>query len=103
MDLAREAPGDDVTVPVAVHVRNLRTEADASPGGDGRILAVRLEEGHLGDCAGIEGLVDRENSKCKRALEKINFVHEGTLREYEIKDGRNVDLDIYAILKKDWK
>ena len=51
----------------------------------------------------IEGLVDHENSKCKRALEKIHFVHEGTLREYEIKDGRNVDLDVYAILKKDWK
>jgi len=51
----------------------------------------------------IEGYVVSENSKCKRALEKINFKHEGTMREWEIKDGEKIDVDIYSILKRDWK
>lgn len=51
----------------------------------------------------IEGFVDSDNQKCKRALEKINFQYEGTLREWEIKDGDFVDVDVYALLKKDWK
>lgn len=50
----------------------------------------------------IEGFVDSDNQKCKRALEKINFQYEGTLREWEIKDGNFIDIDIYALLKKDW-
>lgn len=51
----------------------------------------------------IEGFVENTNRKCKSALEKINFRHEGTLKECEIKDGNYLDVDIYAILKKDWK
>ena len=51
----------------------------------------------------IEGFVESDNSKCKAALEKINFHYEGTLRECEIKDGKYLDVDIYALLKKDWQ
>lgn len=50
----------------------------------------------------IEGFVESDNTKCKKALEKINFSYEGTLRECEIKDGNYRNVDIYAILKRDW-
>ncbi len=50
----------------------------------------------------IEGFVQGENEKCKRALNKIDFTYEGTMREYEIKNGMKIDLDIYAVLKKQW-
>ena len=50
----------------------------------------------------IEGFVVSDNSKCKAALEKINFQYEGTMREYEIKNGEKIDVDFYAILKSDW-
>ncbi len=50
----------------------------------------------------IEGFVINENAKCKRAIEKINFKHEGTMRESEIKNGQKISVDIYAILKSDW-
>lgn len=50
----------------------------------------------------IEGYVLSDNKKCKSALEKINFKYEGTMRECEIKNGKFVSLDIYAVLKGDW-
>lgn len=49
----------------------------------------------------IEGFVDSENINCKNAIEKLNFVLEGTMRECEIKDGRFLNLDIYSKLKRD--
>ncbi len=51
----------------------------------------------------IEGYVDHENEKCKRGLEKINFTFEGTMREFEIKNGEKISVDIYSILKSEWK
>ncbi len=51
----------------------------------------------------IEGFVDGQNSKCKAALEKIHFTHEGTMRECEFKNGAWLDVDIYAILKSEWQ
>lgn len=50
----------------------------------------------------IEGYVVSENVKCKRALEKINFKYEGTMRESEIKNGKKINVDFYAILKNEW-
>ncbi len=41
----------------------------------------------------IEGYVLSSNEKCKRGLEKINFTHEGTMRECEVKDGKRISLD----------
>ncbi len=49
----------------------------------------------------IEGYVVSDNHKCKRALEKINFTYEGTMRECEVKNGELISVDIYSILKKD--
>ncbi len=51
----------------------------------------------------VEGFVDHENQKCKRALEKVNFTYEGTMRSCEIKDGKALDVDIYSMLKAEWK
>lgn len=51
----------------------------------------------------IEGFVENTNTKCKKALEKVNFSYEGTLQECEFKDGKFLDVDIYAILKRNWK
>lgn len=50
----------------------------------------------------IEGFVVSENIKCKKGLEKINFQYEGTMRECEIKNGQLIDIDFYAVLRKDW-
>ncbi|WP_254884141.1 GNAT family N-acetyltransferase [Aquimarina sp. TRL1] len=49
----------------------------------------------------IEGFVDHENEKCKKALQKINFQYEGTMRESEVENGRFIDVDIFARLRKD--
>lgn len=51
----------------------------------------------------IEGYVVSNNFKCKKALEKINFTYEGTIREAEIKDGKKISVDLYSILKSEWK
>ena len=48
----------------------------------------------------IEAFVISDNAKCKRAIEKVGLHHEGTFREYEIKDGKLIDVDIYSILKR---
>lgn len=47
----------------------------------------------------IEGFVDSENTNCKKAIEKMNFKLEGTMRECEIKDGNYLSLDIYSKLR----
>lgn len=47
----------------------------------------------------IEGIVETENENCKRAMAKLGFVHEGTMRECEIKHGRYISLDIFALLQ----
>lgn len=47
----------------------------------------------------IEGFVETENANCKRAMDKCGFTHEGTMRDCEIKDGRFISLDIYAIIR----
>lgn len=47
----------------------------------------------------IEGFVENENLNCKKALEKLQFRYEGTMKECEFKDGRFISLDIYAVFK----
>ncbi len=49
----------------------------------------------------IEGFVEPANTPCKRAIEKLGFTHEGTMRECEMKAGQFLDVDIYAKLKTD--
>ena len=50
----------------------------------------------------IEGFVDAGNDKCRRALEKINFTYEGTMRQVELKDNAYLDVAIYSILKEEY-
>lgn len=47
----------------------------------------------------IEGFVDSENASCKKAVEKLNFRYEGTMRDCEVKDGKFLSVDIYSKLK----
>ncbi len=51
----------------------------------------------------IEGFVVSENLKCKKALEKIHFTLEGTMRECEIKNSEKINVDVYSILLAEWK
>lgn len=44
----------------------------------------------------IEGFVENENSK--KALEKLKFNLEETMKDYEIKNGEFISLDIYSKL-----
>ncbi|MGV3538424.1 MAG: GNAT family N-acetyltransferase [Rufibacter sp.] len=46
----------------------------------------------------IEAWVETENLASKSVATRLGFVHEGTLRDCEIKNGRFISLDIYAKL-----
>ena len=46
----------------------------------------------------IEAYVESDNINCKRAMDKLRFHYEGTMRDCEIKDGRFISLDIYSRL-----
>ena len=46
----------------------------------------------------IEGYVDSNNANCKRAIEKLQFTLEGTMKDCEFKDGAFISVDIYAKL-----
>lgn len=47
----------------------------------------------------IEGLVETNNLNCIKAMQKLDFRHEGTMKDCEIKNGKFISLDIYAKLK----
>jgi len=49
----------------------------------------------------LMGEVETDNAASARVLSRAGFVHEGTLRECELKDGRLVSLDIFALLSSD--
>lgn len=49
----------------------------------------------------IEGFVDQGNANCKRALSKVGFTYEGTMRDCEVKDGLPLSIDIYSRLSTD--
>lgn len=44
----------------------------------------------------IEGFVETQNAPCKRALDRLGFQHEGTMRDCEWKDNAFISIDIYA-------
>jgi len=48
----------------------------------------------------IEGYVETENIKCKKAVAKLNFNLEGTMIDCEVKNGVFISVDIYAKFKK---
>ncbi len=47
----------------------------------------------------LEALVETENVSSKKVLEKTGFTFEGTLRDAEIKNGKNISLDMYSLLR----
>jgi [ribosomal protein S5]-alanine N-acetyltransferase len=49
----------------------------------------------------ISAEVEDDNAASKSVLQKLGFKQEGTMRECEIKDGRFINLEIYALLKKE--
>lgn len=51
----------------------------------------------------IEGIVETKNSNCKKAMAKLNFSHEGTMIDCEIKNREFISLDIYAMLKRNFR
>lgn len=46
----------------------------------------------------IEGYVESGNFKCKKAIEKLQYTLEGTMRDCEFKNGKFISVDIYAKL-----
>lgn len=44
----------------------------------------------------IEGFVETANLYCKSAMSKLDFVHEGTIQDFEIKNGKSISVDVYA-------
>jgi [ribosomal protein S5]-alanine N-acetyltransferase len=50
----------------------------------------------------IEATVETANLASIKAIEKLGMQHEGTFRQYEINNGRFIDLMMYAILKQDF-
>ena len=49
----------------------------------------------------IEGFVESENKNCKNLMSKLDFQQEGTMKDCEIKNGKFISLDIYAMLKNE--
>ncbi|WP_262916364.1 GNAT family N-acetyltransferase [Aestuariivivens sediminis] len=47
----------------------------------------------------IEGFVESDNLNCKKAMAKLHFHYEGTMKDCEIKNGKFISLEIYAKLK----
>ena len=50
----------------------------------------------------IEALIETPNQGIKKLLQKFNFKHEGTLRETEYKNDQYIDLEMYALLKREY-
>ncbi len=48
----------------------------------------------------IEGFVETENTNCQKGLAKLDFDLEGTMRDYELKNGKWIDVSIYAKLAR---
>lgn len=47
----------------------------------------------------IEGFVESDNTNCKNAMAKLDFQHEGTMKDCEIKNGKFISLDIFAKIR----
>ena len=51
----------------------------------------------------IEAIIDPANTSSVQLLEKIKFVREGLLREYDLGQNGFDDVYMYSILKRDYK
>ena len=50
----------------------------------------------------VQAETDTRNAACARALEKLGFVREGTLREDCIVNGEISDSWVYGLIRRDW-
>ena len=44
----------------------------------------------------VEGFVETENENCIKALLKLKFKHEGTMKDCEVKNGKMISVQIFA-------
>ncbi|WP_268845962.1 GNAT family N-acetyltransferase [Flavobacterium aestivum] len=44
----------------------------------------------------IEGFVETENLNCKKAMAKLDFINEGTIKDFEVKNEKSISVDIYV-------
>jgi ribosomal-protein-alanine N-acetyltransferase len=44
----------------------------------------------------IEGFVETDNKKCKKAMSKLDFQLEKTMKDCEVKNGKLISVDVYA-------
>jgi len=51
----------------------------------------------------IQALIDPRNNASKRVAEKHGFQYEGTFRDYEYEYGDFIDLNMYSVLKREYK
>ncbi|MEQ8525593.1 GNAT family protein [Gracilimonas sp.] len=49
----------------------------------------------------IVGYVESHNTNCKKALDKLDFTFEGTMRNAELKNDTYIDIEIYSKLSTD--
>jgi ribosomal-protein-alanine N-acetyltransferase len=57
------------------------------------------------DACGVERLgsyANTGNTRSRRALEKLGFVHEGTLRRYHRHGARVHDVDVFSLLREEF-
>ncbi len=47
----------------------------------------------------IEGFVVDDNQNCRKAIEKVGYKYEGTMRDCEVKDGKFISVAIYALIR----
>ena len=50
----------------------------------------------------IESFVESENANCKKVMKKFKFIHEGTMKDCELKNGKFISLDIYSRIASDY-
>ena len=52
----------------------------------------------------IEAMIDHDNEASKKVVTRAGYEHEGLLRQRVIRaDGDVIDMDIYAVLQKNWQ
>ena len=52
----------------------------------------------------IEAMIDHDNEASKKVVTRAGYEHEGVLRQRVIRaDGEVIDMDLYAVLQKNWQ
>ena len=57
----------------------------------------------VSDVNRIEAFVEPPNTGSRKLLEKLGFTLEGTLRQHEMCRGELIDIQIFGLLRGDWK